>query len=82
MSASNGGPAFPQGARDAKDGFATSWVADQCGMSLRDYFAAQALAGYCSRDFSAWDEPPDSSDMAKWAYHKADAMLKAREEQS
>lgn len=40
------------------------------GMSMRDYFAAKALAGMT----------PDSADaMAARAYERADAMLKARE---
>ena len=43
-------------------------------MSLRDYFAGQALAGIVAR--GAWDP---RSDAAESAYEYADAMLKARE---
>lgn len=47
------------------------------GMSLRDYFAAKALAtayAYPSDDVQHWD----ASDFAKHAYAIADAMLAAR----
>ena len=43
-------------------------------MSLRDYFAGQALAGIVAR--GAWDP---RSDAAESAYEYADAMLAARE---
>lgn len=39
MSAPNGGPAFPSVARDG------NWQPHCDGMTLRDYFAAKALAG-------------------------------------
>jgi len=48
-------------------------VADR-GLTLRDYFAAQALAGLCaysSSNAGAWG--------AQKAYEAADGMLKARE---
>jgi hypothetical protein len=43
------------------------------GMSLRDWFAGQAIAGMMSKEpwFSA-------ENCAKAAYHVADAMLEAR----
>ena len=46
------------------------------GMTLRDYFAGQALAGIAS------DPDVDISiyDRAKWSYRMADAMLEARGE--
>jgi len=43
------------------------------GMSLRDYFAAKALAN----PYTYHDGNPDK--VAEWAYSVADAMLKARE---
>ena len=46
------------------------------GMSLRDYFAAQALAGLCA-NLSNTDH---AATMAERAYKHADAMLEAREE--
>jgi hypothetical protein len=41
-------------------------------MSLRDWFAGQALTGYKLQDLS-------STEAAKYAYADADAMLAARE---
>jgi len=44
-------------------------------MTLRDYFAAKAMAVY-------WSNPNVAADQktaAAWAYDMADAMLKARE---
>lgn len=54
----------------------TNWMAP--GMTLRDYFAAKALAGYWA------DAGPDISAegcdiTAQQCYQIADAMLKARE---
>lgn len=62
----DGGPAFPvpdvSGVREGSP-----------GLSLRDYFAAAALANpYCASENS-----PDRA--AEWAYQLADAMLAARE---
>lgn len=45
------------------------------GMTLRDYFAAKAMAGMIA-------DPTDTNEahtIAERAYHYADAMLKARE---
>ncbi|MGS0735525.1 helix-turn-helix transcriptional regulator [Pseudomonas sp. GG8] len=47
------------------------------GLTLRDYFAAKALAtasAYSSEDVATWD----AEDFAKHAYSLADAMLAAR----
>ncbi len=64
----DGGPAFPM------PRFHT-WQDEGPGMSLRDWFAGQALAGLCAnRDYV--DESYPS--IAEYAYHHADAMLKAR----
>lgn len=56
----DGGPAFPlaDGTRD-----------DEGGMSLRDYFAGQALIAYASSD---------EENAARNAYRCADAMLRER----
>ena len=43
------------------------------GMTLRDYFAAKALANKYTQN----ENMPDK--VAEWAYAVADAMLKARE---
>jgi hypothetical protein len=47
------------------------------GMTLRDYFAAQAMGGVISATEALMkiDEPH----LAMWSYRMADAMLKARE---
>ena len=83
----NGGPAFPRPAseftkhgtlRDGNDA-----VPEQEGMSLRDYFAAKALAGLLA-DPNV--QPSRTSSMDNWvqtvaerAFQFADAMLKARQ---
>lgn len=46
------------------------------GMTLRDWFAGQALAG---SDWSAWEPRPGlSQDIADKCYAKADAMIAER----
>ena len=54
-----GGPAFP----------GTAPVSNE-GMTLRDYFAGQALAGVASNPESGCNSPRD---LAYWAYQCADA---------
>ena len=72
----DGGPAFPMA---TIDGYT------QDGMTLRDYFAAQALPAYTKWSL---DRPPNSTcdsektaakHYARVAYVIADAMLAARE---
>lgn len=59
----NGGPAFPI------ETTATPWAE---GMTLRDWFAGQALAtAYVQNE-------ADAHKTAVWAYNVADAMLDAR----
>jgi hypothetical protein len=68
----DGGPAF------AIPGIATNWYATmQTGISIRDYFAGQALAGLCSTDELSTEAPEK---LAVWSYEQADAMLLARKE--
>lgn len=62
----DGGPAFP-----APPGSA--------GMSLRDYFAAQAMIGICMMNSTGAETVNDDDHLARSAWAKADAMLKARE---
>ena len=64
----DGGPAFP--CTDAK-----GFVSD--GMSLRDYFAGQALAGMLANP----ELPTDAEYIAKWSYLNADAMLAERQKE-
>jgi hypothetical protein len=69
-----GGPAFPRAPFTYIDNNNLDWaVREQSGMTLRDYFAAKALAA----PYAHHESDPDRA--AEWAYQLADAMLKARE---
>lgn len=72
----NGGPAFPL------QSIGPEFAPGYAGMSLRDYFAAKAMAGWLA------SYPPDTlhpasrgkeGDVAEMSYALADAMLRARE---
>ena len=70
----DGGAAFPCDSRES---------ATFSGMTLRDYFAGQALAGFVSR--VGWhgmtmEERDEAGLLALVAYEFADAMLTEREE--
>ena len=71
----DGGPAFPV---PVATPFGDGWMAIG-GMTLRDWFAGQALVGWIAStrdpEASAWD----ATWWARKAYETADAMLKARE---
>ena len=69
ISINTGGPAFPVTPTDRGGQCAPTEV----GMTLRDYFAAESLAGLMVVGGSY-------EDLAISAYRMADAMLKAREE--
>jgi len=66
-----GGPAFPPSVAISAGGE----VVTQYGMTLRDWFAGQALANPRTfpQDWSA------TSDIAEWAYGLADAMIAERD---
>lgn len=74
------GPAFPYTTK-SKDQFPDGTVIERTignsGMTLRDYFAAAAMQGilmnYTTEKFGATE-----SEVAKYAYRYADAMLAAR----
>lgn len=66
-----GGPAFPVLA-DVRPSIDKEW----CGMTLRDYFAANAMQGICAHP-DTWGFTIPS--VATRAYEMADAMLKARQ---
>jgi len=74
LNTQNGGAAFPRPYSEN-----TYWDRPhkreaQSGMSLRDYFAGQALMGIVARgDNDAWEF------IAKSAYAAADAMIEERE---
>jgi hypothetical protein len=81
MSASinDGGPAFPNFKTDPFSSKVE--ICPQGGMTLRDWFAGQALAGICAPLYD--DESPTiwkHREFAKGAYMFADAMLSARKE--
>lgn len=72
----DGGPAFPCGLQsghlEPKHG----------GMTLRDYFAAKAVAGLMTRVWNQDGKLTGEQIIEQWAataYAVADAMLKARE---
>lgn len=67
-SGSDGGPAFARSGDRAIPG-----AKPQEGMSLRDWFAGQALLA----KHGTWANS-DAPVLAKWAYAMADAMLAAR----
>ena len=80
----DGGPAFPippYGTGDPRDGMTTA----RDGLSLRDWFAGQALATMTASTY--WCEDPQKKinlehygAEARTAYAVADAMLAARKE--
>jgi len=66
-------PAFPSSIDNGET------IKYMLGMTLRDYFAAQAMQGLMSR---VWGDMPTEELFNIWAtssYALADAMLKARE---
>lgn len=68
----DGGPAFPQIDNTGRRGM---------GMSLRDYFASQALIGVMNicRDDTRSQGETNPQMFSRKAYELADAMLAARE---
>ena len=75
----DGGPAFPVLPPDAGDGTgaAPGYPFPDSGMSLRDWFAGQALSGLiASNDEGAGDR---IEEVPRYAYAIADAMLAARD---
>lgn len=79
----DGGPAFPV---PIPGGYAPKMTLEEirqtCGMSLRDWFAGQALAGIMSsRDFTPYRsglQGHEIGHLTKSAYQLADNMLEAR----
>lgn len=77
MYTGTGGPAFPAtleqliGHQD--NGVPVYGKDSYLGMTLRDYFAAQALQGV-----TVGSEVIDPTGCAKWCYEMADAMLAER----
>lgn len=86
MAKPDGGPAFPYKVIDCsiKGAPAIRW--NQSGMSLRDYFAGQALAGWLAHGSVARIIEQHNTSaagaltvLAGGCYQAADAMLAARE---
>ena len=71
----DGGPAFPMPASETSIG----GHYEQLGMSLRDWFAGQALAGWIA-SYGPEDGRPNPGACASIAYQVADAMIAARSE--
>jgi len=69
--AHDGGPAFPKAGLDPWNQAQTV----QTGMTLRDYFAAKAMAGLIAADV---EFSMSRAVIAKLAMQQADAMLEAR----
>jgi hypothetical protein len=76
----DGGPAFPVLHNDA----GRVLIAENCGMTLRDYFAAKAMAAFLSNQETARiaDKTHQKLDemISRASYLQADAMLKARQQ--
>lgn len=73
----DGGPAFPR----PISAYATGVHTQQDGMSLRDYFAANAIAFWAGQRIGGWVgdlAPKHAADIAKHCYIIADAMLAER----
>jgi hypothetical protein len=73
-----GGPAFPVVVKDDTDGY-TKIIN---GMTLRDYFAAKAIAGFtsaCNRD-GEWSTIGCEENISDMAYKIADEMIVRRDE--
>ena len=83
MRKQNGGPAFPRTPGSAgNDVGSETWLRDrglvEDGMSLRDYFAGQALVGIITAAAPA-RSGYDCGNDARIAYEYADAMIAERE---
>jgi hypothetical protein len=80
----DGGPAFPRptSIRTDADGDTVELWEGQCGMGIRDYFAAAALTGLCANRgttmvFGAGQT--EAVNMTTAAFACADAMIQARQ---
>lgn len=71
----NNPPAFPSVCLNDPD-----HPASVPGMSLRDYFAGQAITGICAASIGNMREGTNESTLAYGAYVIADEMLAARKE--
>ena len=82
MAKNDGGPAFPCEVQDGETAHGTPKWEPCAGMTLRDYFAGQALAGMLANTHYKLDLSLESGvddSFSARAYRVADAMLAARE---
>jgi hypothetical protein len=70
--------AFPTPTFSINDEARVTAVGGECGMDLRDYFAARALQNFRDQIGSQSDQEWFDL-MAEGAYRMADAMMKARQ---
>ena len=75
MKQNDGGPAYPTLGRELTD---MTGAVVTSGMTLRDWFAGQALAALLSYSGRHESEPMDAERWAWAAYAQADAMLAER----
>ena len=80
MATDGSGPAFPQPIAATGETFASAQNAEghQSGMSLRDWFAGQALASFGLDYDRAASTGGEAEMVAQIAYQIADAMVAAR----
>ena len=72
----DGGPAFPRPLQEDPHG---NYVGGDAGMTLRDYFAGQAMISIISQNGSnPYYRKDTAADYAEHAFAFADAMLKER----
>jgi hypothetical protein len=77
----NGGPAFPVAPMENRNGDYSSGCD---GMTLRDYFAAKAMAALMTSEpgHSSWWSMPEGRSLTEWvasdSYAYADAMIAER----
>ena len=74
----DGGPAFPHKRQIRCNGEVIDSEMEP-GMTLRDYFAAAALQGFCANQNSFPTTTTHFSNIADDSFKAADAMIKARE---
>lgn len=74
----DGGPAFPADELHDQTPPYRHLLASQ-GMSLRDYFAAKAMQGFCANGPENFE---DMEQVAEQSYELADYMISQRERQS
>lgn len=71
-----GGAAFPRPCGEFNTRGEGEYNKPQDGMTLRDYFAAKAVQGFCAHGGSG---PITQQALAEFAYQLANAMLAERE---